>query len=389
MRDAISHPLASMTTEPQEWLNQLPLFSDSQSQFQRIQVEVQGICLDESVYFSEKASFRPSNKCVLHKCNMKTQSYNKFQTNVEGYALAVYQSKVVMIGGNVPSSQNHGLWAPSGYPEYPISVFDDDCGLEERLKSALDKVPQESRYVYEIGKNAYAVGEGDLLIVIGGEGTRQLSSTCSNQELMKGFYGQNWSQLLSNNQEYVRVFDGQNWSYGVIDITCTTGSRYPIFLRRCRQIALLVYQSHIFMTAYDNNTNQTLFYYISLKCFRNQLDPKVPLSWNQLEDVPDCTHCTNLSVLGNQLVTVGMVDGGFRMYAYLLSSSKWIVVHEFQALIRFTGIIGLQSSSSPSDQVEALIVGAHKKLTRIYKLTAACKLIILGMGSDWAWCICM
>ena len=367
VRDAISHPLASMTTEPQEWLNQLPLFSDSPSPLQRIQVE--GVCLDVSVYFSEKASSRPSNKCILHKCNMKTQSYNKFQTNVEGYALAVYQSKVILIGGNVPSSR---IMAPIGYryPKYPISVFNDDCGLEERLKSALDRVPQESRHIYEIGRNAYAVGEGDLLIVIGGDGT----------------YTQNlaWPQIQSNNQKYVRVFDGQNWSYGVIDITCTTGSRYPsVNLGYCGQIALLVYQNHIFMTAYDNSINQTLFYYSSLECFRNQLDPKVPLSWNQLEDVPDCTTCTNLSVLGNQLVTVGVVGGGgFRMYAYLASSSKWIAVHEFQAsgmFIRFPDIIGLQSSSNPSDQLEALIMGAHNQLIRIYKLTAACKLSLSNM----------
>jgi hypothetical protein len=302
---------------------------------------------------------------------MKTQSYYKLPTKVEGYALAVYQSKVVLIGGNVPSSQNHrSAMAPSGDPKCPIIVFDDDCGLEERLKSALDRVLQKpqarNQYVYEIGKNACAVGEGNLLIVIGGDGMHK-NTLYVNSQLQE--------------LEYVRVFDGQNWSCGAIGITRTTGSTdYSVNIRNKRK-TLFVFQNRVYMTACGDSYPRVFFCCISLDCFRNLNRRKAPLSWNLLEDVPDGAACTNLSVLGNQLVTVGVVDGGFRMYCYLARSSKWlgVHVHEFlpsdvNSVSSITGIIGLRCSNGP-DQVEALLVGAHQHLTRIYKLTTKCKLI--------------
>ena len=379
MRGSILHPLASITIEPQEGLN------ESQLQLQPVSssfIEAgsfQSVCLDDSVYFSERAVFSSHNNCVLHKCSMKTQSYDKLPTNVEGYALAVYQSKVVLIGGNVPS-QNQGRAV--GDPKYPISVLDDDCGLEEKLKSALDRVPQESRYIYEIGKNACAVGEGDLLIVIGGDCTRNNTPQVlnNNQEYVSVFDGQNWSYHLNNNQEYVRVFDGQNWSYGIISIT------YSSIDIRSMQKNLFVFQNHIYLTGYDDGYSRIFFYCISLECFRSQLDPRALLSWNPLEDVPDRAPCTNLSMLGNQLITISVVDGGFRMYAYMAKSSEWIAVHEFQpsdvnSVSSITGIIGLQSST---DQAEALLVGADHQLTRIYKLTTKCKLACDAGNGLWS-----
>jgi hypothetical protein len=279
-------------------------------------------------------------------------------TKVEGYALAVYQSKVVLIGGNVPSSQNQGR--AMGDPKYPIIVF-GDSNLEKRLKSALIRAPQECRYIYKIGKNACAVGEGDLLIVIGGDGTR------NNTPQLPG--------SLSNNQEYVRVFNRHNWSCGIISTTRKTG--YSVDIRNMQK-TLLVFQNRVYMTVCGDSSPRVCFWCISLECFRSQLDPEAPLSWNQLEDVPDGGPCTNLSVLGNQLVTVGVIDGGFRMYAYMTISSEWIAVHEFQlsdisSITSITGIIGLQCSNGP-DQLEALFVGAHYELTRINKLITKCKL---------------
>ena len=356
MRGAILHPLASITIEPQEWLNECNIRLQPVSSSFIEAGSFQSVCLDESVYFSKRDVFSSHNNCVLHKCSMKTQSYYPLPTKVEGYALAVYQSKVVLIGGNVPS-QNQGRAMDD--LKYPISVLEDDSGLEKRLKSALDRVPQESRHIYEIGKNAYAVGEGDLLIVIGDDGPHN-----------------DTPQLLSSNQEYVRVFNGQNWSYGIISITCTTRSSIDI---RSMQKCLLVFQDRIYLTGYDGSYSRIFFFCTSLECFRNQLDPRAPLSWNQLEDVPNYVPCTNLSVLGNQLITVGIVDGGgFRMYAYLAKSSEWITVHEFHlsdvnSVPSITGIIGLQSST---DQVaEALLVGADHQLARICKLTTKCKLV--------------
>ena len=365
------HPLASITIERQKWLNQLQLTSNllnhssvSSSPFTEAG-NFQSVHLDESVYFSERVASSYSNKCVLHKCNMKTQDYYKLPTKVEGYALAVYQSKVVMIGGSAPSTQNQGRsTAPNDDPKYPISILDDDCGLEERLKSALDKVPQGSRHAYsEIGQNACAVGEEDLLIVIGTD--------------------DNAFKPRSRNVEYVRIFDGQNWSYGIIGITGVPGG-YSCDIRSMQK-TVLVFQNHIYMAAYKKYS-RVHFGCISLECLKNQHDRNSPLWWNLLGDVPDGALCTNLSVLGNQLVTIGVIDGGFRMYAYLAESSKWIAVHEFQLtdIKSVTGIIGLQSSNSPSDQEEALLVGvlpvgAHyhrTTVTRIYKLTTKCKLIL-------------
>jgi hypothetical protein len=282
---------------------------------------------------------------------MKKQSYCKLTTPTEGYALAVYQSKIVLIGGEKPSSPCQGR--SNDDPKYQmISVIDDHC-LEEKLKSALDREPQESRYIYEIGKNACAVGEGDLLIVIGGDGPHNSSS----------------SPQLANNKDYARVFNGQNWSHGLIDVA--TGSI------RSRQKTLLAFQDHLYMTAHSSKTK---FYYISLEYFKTQLDPKALLSWNQLADIPDDRGCTNLSVLGNQLVTVGKVERGFRMYAYMAKSSQWIAVHEFQqsdmkSASSITGVIGLQSSGSPSDHVEALVVGATNHLSKILKLSTKCRLL--------------
>jgi hypothetical protein len=289
---------------------------------------------------------------------MKKQSYCKLTTPTEGYALVVYRSKIVLIGGDKPDSPYQGK--ANDDPKYQmISVIDDDCGLEERLKSALESVPQESRYIYEIGRNACAVGEGDLLIVIGGEGPHQSSSI----------------QLVNDKQDYARVFDGQNWSYGLIGVATGYGNS-----SRSQQKTLLVFEDRLYMTPF--NYSKTKFYYTSLESFITQLNPKALLNWKQLEDIPDGPRCTNLSVIGNQLVTIGMIDGRFRMYAYMTRSSTWIAVHEFQqsdmklhVALSITGIIGLQSSSSPSDHVEALLVGATKSdQTRILKLTTKCKL---------------
>ena len=168
----------------------------------------------------------------------------------------------------------------------------------------------------------------------------------------------------------------KKWSRGLIDVTTGYGN---ILWRQ--QKTLVVFQDHLYMSAFDNNSSKTKFYCTLLECFKMQLDPKAPVSWNQLEDIPDDPRCTNLSVLGNQLVTIGVVGGGgFRMYAYMARSSMWIAVHEFQeadmkSALSITGIIGLQSFSSPSDQVEALVVGATNYLTKTLKLSMKCKLL--------------
>ena len=361
MRGAILHPLASMTIEPQEWLNQLQLGRLSSSN--TIETgSFQSAYLNESVYISDNtpALYR-SNKSVLHVSRVKKQSYCKLAAPTEGYALAVYQSKIVLIGGDKPSSPYQGR--SNDDPKYRmISVLDDDCGLEEKLKSALDSVRQKSRYVYEIGRNACAVGEGDLLIVIGGDGPHKSGD----------------HQLKSDSHDYVRVFNGKKWSRGLIDVTTGYGN---ILWRRRQQKTLVAFQDHLYMSAFDNNSSKTKFYYTSLECFKMQLNPKTPVSWNPLEDIPDDPRCTNLSVLGNQLVTIGVVGGGgFRMYAYMARSSMWIAVHEFQeadmkSALSITGIIGLQSFSNPSDQVEVLVVGTTNYLTKTLKLSMKCKLL--------------
>ena len=115
---------------------------------------------------------------------------------------------------------------------------------------------------------------------------------------------------------------------------------------------LLVFQNHVYMTACSTNYSTTKFYRISLEFL---LDPTVTLRWNQLEDFP-ASQCTNLSVLGNQLVTASKADGCLRMYAYISCRSTWIAVQEFQSpYLNIGGIIGLPCSS-PSDQVEALFL---------------------------------
>ena len=155
----------------------------------------QSVCLDESVYISElsDSSFSDCDS-VLHKCNMKKQSYYKLPMQVERYALAVYRSKVVIIGGDIPSSHDRGRSVAPGdgsYPNNQISVLNDDCGLGEKLNSSLQLALQKS-VVYKIGKNACAVGYKDLLIVLGGDGPYKTLP------------------LQNKSQEYVRVFNGEN-----------------------------------------------------------------------------------------------------------------------------------------------------------------------------------
>ena len=293
------------------------------------------MCLDASVYIDDELSRISSfdNNSVLHKCSMQKQSYYKLPMQVEGYALALYHSKVVMIGGEIPRSE-----ARSGGIQYPndqISVLDDDCGLGELLNSTIQPVlqPQIFGEVYKIGKNACAVGEGDLLIVIGGDGPH-----------MQAFQ--------VNNQEYIRVFNGESWSFGPIAIEGSTDIR-------SQRKTLLSFQNSIYMTACDANHSRVKFYCVSLEYFRSPLDPMTKLNWSQLEKLPESQFYTSLSVLGNQLVTVCRVDRWLRMYAYLPSRSAWIAVQEFQTPCpHIAGIISLPCSS-PSNQVEALFVGNH------------------------------
>ena len=350
--NAILHPLASATIETQEWLNQLPRIPSY--------IEAcgfQSACLDESVYISQNFASSFGNECVLHKCSMKDRSYDKLLSRAEGYALAVYRSKVLMIGGRIPSSSN------DVYPKKPISVL-HDSSLEESLLHDSSFKLEESlnsamKDLYKIGRNACAVGDGDFLIVIGGDGPREETI------------------LKNDSQEYVRVFDGQNWYYGAIAVPAE--STFSADIGTQRKCLVLVFQDRLYMTAYDATYSRTNFYYISLDCFKNQLDPQTTLTctWNRLENVPDCARYTNLSVVGNQLVTVG-IDGGFMMYAYLATSATWIGVHEFQPpvmLHHMAGIIGLPGSSS--DHVEALLVGVdHTQLTHIFKVTTKCELIL-------------
>ena len=238
MRGAILHPLASMTIEPQEWLNQLQL--GRLSSLSTIEAgSFQSAYLNESVYISDNtpASYC-SNKSALHVCRVKKQSYCKLAAPTEGYALAVYQSKIVLIGGDKPSPYQG---RSNDDPKYRmISVLDDDCGLEEKLKSALDSVQPKFRYIYEIGRNACAVGEGDLLIVIGGDGPHKSAGD---------------HQLKSNSHDYVRVFNGKKWSRGLIDVT-TAG--YGNILWR-QQKTLVVFQDHLYMSAFDNNSLKIKF----------------------------------------------------------------------------------------------------------------------------------
>lgn len=305
------------------------------------------MCLDTSVYIhdlSRTSSF--DNNSVLHKCSMQKQSYYKLPTQVEGYALALYHSKVVMIGGEIPSSV-----ARSGdirCLNKQISVLDDDCGLGELLNSTIQPVLQpQYKDVYKIGKNACAVGEGDLLIVIGGDGPHvQTFQT-------------------NNGREYVRVFNGERWSFGPIAIDSEGSTDI-----RLQRKTLVSFQNCIYMTACNVGHSRVKFYCISLEYFRSPLDPETKLNWSQLEEPPE-SQCTSLSVLGNQLVTVCRVEGWLRMYAYLPSHSAWMAVQEFQTpCLYITGIIGLPCSS-PSDQVEALLVGKHREdyPTKIFKAT--------------------
>ena len=347
MQDTILHPLSSTTIENQEWVNQFHLWSISCGSC--IQSgSFQSVCLDESVYITESNPSSFDNNCVLHMCNMKKQAYYKLPTKV-GYVLAEYCSKVVLIGGEIPRQRR----SKAKYPENPISVLNNNCGLEERLNSALQKVPEELKDIYKIGKKACAVGDGDLLIVIGGDGPHK-------------------DVLMNSSQEYARVFDGHNWSHGVI------GVKDSIDIRS-QWKTLLIFQNHIYMTASDESYSQTKFYHASLKRFRCPLDQKTSwVRWRKLKNIPD-SQCTNLSVLGNQLVTLGWIEGGrFGMYAYLPKSSMWIAVQEFQIwsmCSSIAGIIGLQSSNNPSDQVEALVVGCYRdnQLTKIIKVTTKCK----------------
>ena len=364
LQDAILHPLSLTTIENQNWATQLPFVRAISHNIQAC--SFQSVCLNESVYIHDLSPISSfDNNCLLHKCSMKKQSYYKFSTEVEGYALAVYHSKVMKIGGEIPRSKYQGRSVVFGndiqYPYNQISVLEDDCGLGERLNSTLPTCTSIFRDVYKIGKNACAVGEGDLLIVIGGDGPHVQT-------------------FQTDDHEYVRVFDGQSWSHGTI----VTKDSTKIW---SQLKTLLVFQNSVYMTACDVDHLRAKFYCISLEYFTSPLDPvATKLCWSRLENIPE-NLCTNLSVLGNQLVTVCPVEGcsRIRMYVYLASHSTWIAVQEFPTPCSYiTGIIGLPCSS-PTDQVEALFVGKHRKdlPTKIFKaIIKGAKIVQVGRSAS-------
>ena len=195
------------------------------------------------------------------------------------------------------------------------------------------------------------MGEGDLLIVIGGDGPH-----------VKTF--------RTNNQEYIRVFNGESWSFGTIAIEGSSDIRSQLK-------TLLIFQNSIYMTACNNmDHSRVKFYCISLKYFRSPLESKIKLTWGQLEEFPE-GQCTSLSVVGNQLVTLCQINADLnRMYAYLPGRSAWIAVQDFQTPCSYiAGIIGLPCSN-PYDEVEALLVG---KLRDTYGPTKIFKAVIKGM----------
>lgn len=298
---------------------------------------------------SHMSSF--DNSCVVHKCSMQKQSYYKLSTQVEGYALAVYRSKIVMIGGKLPDQRRSV--ASNEYPFDQISVLDDDCGLGELLNSTMQsELPHVTcKDVYKIGKNACAVGEGDLLIVIGGDGPH-----------VETFLP------VTYNREYIRVFNGESWSFGTIAIEGSDKIRSQLK-------SLVIFQNSIYMTAYSKSHSAVKFYCVSLEHFNSPLDSETKLNWKQLEELSE-GQCTSLSVLGNQLVTLCRNERWLRMYAYLPGRSSWTAVQEFQTPCSYiAGIIGLPCSN-PSDEVEALLVGKHRDTIGPTKFF---KVIIKGM----------
>ena len=256
---------------------------------------VQSVLLDDAIYIhGEYRSF--DEKYVLYKYSITKKSWYKLRTKAAGYALATYESKVVMIGGVLPTQCLH----QETYNETSV-VLDDDCGLEEKLNSALQQVPDlGDKFKF---KNACAVSEGEVLIVIGVE---EQKGRCN--------------EILVS----LKLFNGSRWSFG----ESTIKTNIDLYCNK----TLHILNGEVYMAFYRPHNIDKLFR-TSLKSLMHPSDEGAS-HWNEIEKASE-GNCYHLTILGNHLIRTGVCGRMLRVYAYLPSSTKWVKVEDLPIALQF------------------------------------------------------
>ena len=192
---------------------------------------------------------------VLYKYSIDKKSWYKLQTDVSNYALVTYHSKVVLIGG-----LKNGV-----YTDKCVTVL-DDSDLEEKLNRTF---PRECQF-----QNARAASDGEHLVVID-----------------------------HNKVNTVWLFDGKEWT--------------PIMMKGNLTLGM------------DNNfqiaiNDRQVYVFSSLCTYQTSLDtltkPLVnsSLKWEELKATVSRPRKSNVTRVGNQLVTVEARGSKLNVYALSL-----------------------------------------------------------------------
>ena len=271
---------------------------------------------------------------MLYKYSIIKRSWYKLRTEAAGYALATYQSKVVMIGGLLPMQ-------PPSRDTYnkAVVVLDDQFRLGENLNSALKQDPNiHNQFKF---KNACAVGTGRFLIIVG---------------------------AVYSSDKWLLVYDGQGWKSGTVIL------KADVELNSSSSWTLHILSGELYMACYDSCYRDV--FHTSLESLVNASDGSES-HWNVIENAPGRNRpCT--MTLGNHLIMMDTCGDMLNIYAYLPISSKWVKVEDVPiALQCLTCVVSLHSPC-PTEQVESIIVGrcSDHSPASVFRMTTKCMLPI-------------
>ena len=253
---------------------------------------------------------------VLHKYSMTKKSWYRLPVEVSDYALTTYNSKVVLVGGKEGSK----------YSSKCFRVLDDGV-MEDKLNS----FQESSQSVFE--KVCCAASYENYLFVV----------------------------ISSESIESVGVFDGDEWI------------RLPTFEgNQLKKSTILIKEGHVYVSiAHDN------VYHIPLKSL---LDDKETPKWEKLntERSEISEYKSNLTSLGDHVVTVKLYGKNLQIYAWSARFQKWIQVENVPEIpFHDDGISISGVTSAQPQQMELWAMGriGQRLKVNFVKILIHCKLV--------------